>query len=117
MLVVRNSDGTAHNAHAWPTVNKPFNISLSIAGAEFRAAFDKEEAPFPIRDDVHNWEVANVGVFAHPYHMVSKLNGEYDLKIPVGRYEVVAWHERLGTQTQAFEAETGETRILDLVFK
>ena len=117
MLLLSNSDGTAHNAHAWPTINKPFNVAMSSAGGGYFTAFEKEEAHFPIRDDIHNWEVANVGVFAHPYHMVSKLNGEYELKIPAGSYEVVAWHERLGTQAQAFEAKAGETRVLDLVFK
>jgi hypothetical protein len=115
MLVIRNSDGTVHNSHAWPTLNKPFNTAI-FPGSETVAVFEKEEAHFPIRDDIHNWEAANVGVFAHPYHMVSKLNGEYELKIPAGTYEVVAWHERLGTQTQGFEAKTGETRVLDLVF-
>ena len=115
MLVLRNSDGTVHNAHAWTTLNKPFNVSI-LAGRETAAVFEAEEARFAIRDDIHNWEVANVGVFAHPYHMVSKLNGEYELKIPAGTYEVVAWHERLGTQAQGFEAKTGETRVRDIVF-
>lgn len=115
-VIIRNSDATAHNAHGWPRVNTPFNHSL-LGGAEFVRIFDKEEDLFPIRDDVHNWEFANVRVFSHPYHTVSKLNGEYTLKLSPGPYEIVVWHEKLGTQTRQFEARTGETRGLDFVFK
>ena len=115
-LLIRNSDGTAHNAHAWSAINQPFNIS-QVPGAEVLKTFEKEEVSFAIRDDIHGWEVANVGVFGHPYHTVSKLNDVYQLAIPAGPYEIIAWHERLGTVQQSFEAKGGETRVLDLVFK
>jgi len=43
---------------------------------------------------------AFIGVFHHPYHTVSKGGGSYELKLPAGKYEVVAWHEKYGKQTQ-----------------
>jgi hypothetical protein len=58
-----------------------------------------------------------VRVFPHPYHTVSRLNGEYTLKLAPGAYEIVVWHEKLGTLTRPFEARTGETRGLDFTFK
>lgn len=116
-VMIRNSDATAHNAHGWPRINAAFNVSMPMMGAEFVRVFDKEEDLFPIRDDIHNWEFANVRVFSHPYHTVSKLNGEYTLNLSPGPYEIVVWHEKLGTQTRQFEARTGETRGLDFLFK
>jgi len=115
-LVIRNSDRTAHNAHGWPTINKPFNTSLARQGSETTQILQQEEI-FPIRDDVHNWERANVGVFSHPYHVVSKLNGTYEFVVPEGGYEIVTWHERLGTYSQPVEIRNGETLTLDLTLK
>ena len=115
-LVIRNSDTTAHNAHGWPVTNKPFNISLASRGAETTQFLQQEEI-FPIRDDVHNWESANVGVFLHPYHTVSKVNGVYEFVVPEGSYEIVAWHEKLGTVSQSVDLRAGETRALDITLK
>ena len=86
-------------------------------GTETLRVFEKEEVPFPIRDDLHNWESAQVGVFAHPYHTVSKQGGQYELKLPAGNYEIVAWHEKYGQQTgMATVADNGKAE-LNLTFK
>jgi len=116
-LVIRNSDATAHNAHGWPSINKSFNVSLARPGSEFTQVFQQEEVLFPIRDDVHNWESANVGVFSHPYHAVAKLNGTYEFVVPDGGYEIVAWHERLGKQSQSIEIRAGEAQTVDFTFQ
>jgi hypothetical protein len=116
-FVVRNSDFTAHNLHARPTINTNFNVPLPRNGSEIMRLFDKEEGAFSIRCDVHNWEAANVGVFLHPYHTVSKLNGTYSLALPPGLYEFVAWHEKLGGQTQTLQIGAGQERVPDFIFK
>jgi hypothetical protein len=91
----------------------PFNVALSRQGAEITHTFMQEEFRIPIQDDVHNWELANVGVFAHPYHSVVKLNGSYEFKLPKGRYQINVWSENLGTQSQLVEMREGEMRELD----
>jgi hypothetical protein len=58
-----------------------------------------------------------VGVFAHPYHTISKLNGTYALVVPEGGYEIVAWNEKLGNHTQSIDIHAGETLALDFTFK
>ena len=116
-LLMRNSDRTAHNFHAWPTTNTSFNVALARTGSESEQVFQKEESPFPIRDDIHNWESAYVGVFSHPYHVVSKLNGAYEFRLPAGVYEIGVWHEKLGKQTHTFGVMDGEFRELDFTFK
>src|SRR3954466_4166587 len=66
-LLVRNSDNTLQNVHAFTEINTPFNIGQPIQMATSHV-FDQPEAQIPIRDDVHRWKSAYVGVFSHPYH-------------------------------------------------
>ena len=117
MLVLRNSDTRAHNIHAWAEINASFNLSRAGQLLETTKVFQQEEVVIPIRDDVHNWENGNVGVFSHPYHRVAKLNGTYEFVVPEGGYEIVAWHGRLGKQSQKIEIRAGETQTLDFTFK
>jgi plastocyanin len=98
-LKIVNSDETAHNIHAWATVNAPFNESQSSKGVETIKMFDKEEMLLPVKCDVHNWMNAYIGVFKHPFHTVSGKGGAYELKLTAGTYEITAEHEKLGTQT------------------
>jgi plastocyanin len=116
-LLIRNSDTTAHNTHAWATTNMPFNFSLSRQGAETIQIFAHEEFRIPIRDDVHNWELANVAVFAHPYHTVVKLNGSYEFKLPKGAYQMNVWNENLRAESQLVEIKEGEIRDLDFTMR
>jgi hypothetical protein len=116
-LRIRNGDATTHNTHAWTTINRVFNFSMSRQGAETIQIFAQEEPHIPIRCDVHNWELANVAVFAHPYHTVLKLNGSYEFKLPKGAYQINVWSENLGTQSQLVEMKEGEIRDLDFTLR
>ena len=75
--------------------------------------FTHEEFRIPIRDDVHNWELANVAVFAHPHHTVVKVNGSYEFQLAKGRYQINVCSENLGTRSQFVETKEGEIRDLD----
>ena len=116
-LLITNSDQTAHNVHAWSEVNPPFNQSFRGAGVQMEHVFDRAEQAFPIRDDIHNWKVAFVGVFTHPYHTVSKEGGTFELRVPVGEHQITAWHERLGKSQQLVRVNPGENPGLNFVFK
>ena len=117
-LVIRNADATVHNTHAWPVINKPFNVALAVRGSETRQVFAVEESrPFPIRDDIHNWESAYIGVFSHPYHAVAKLNQAYQFSLPPGSYELAVWHEQFRSQMQTVEVRAGEVNELNWILK
>lgn len=116
-LKIKNSDATLHNIHAWAEKNTPFNIGQPVQNMETQKTFTTEEVPLPIRCDVHKWMGAFVGVFPHPYHTVSMGGGSYDLKVPAGNYEIVAWHEKYGQQSQMVTvAENGKAE-LNFTFK
>ena len=99
-LDILNNDGTLHNIHALPKVNKEFNKAQPRSKKKLSVKFEKPEAPFKINCDVHPWMGAYIGVFDHPCFAVSGDEGPYiisDLK--PGEYVIEAWHEKLGSQT------------------
>jgi hypothetical protein len=50
-----------------------------------------------VRCDRHPWTRAWLVAFDHPYYAVTDPRGAFTIdSIPVGRYRLMAWHERLG---------------------
>jgi plastocyanin len=113
-LSVRNSDPTFHNVHGLSQANPGFNIAQTDKGAENILTFAKAEAPFHIGCDLHRWMGAFVGVFDHPFHTTSGLSGDYELRLPPGKYEIVAWHEKLGQKM--LPVEVAENSKMELNF-
>ena len=117
-LKIKNSDATLHNIHAWAEKNAPFNEGQPVQNMESTKSFTMAEMPLPIRCDVHKWMGAFVGVFTHPFHTVSKGGGSYSLKLPAGNYEIVAWHEKYGEQTQMVQVTDNEQKVdINFTFK
>lgn len=116
-LKIKNSDATLHNIHAWAVANTPFNIGQPVQNMETAKTFDKPEMPLPIRCDVHKWMSSFVGVFNHPYHAVTREAGAYEIKLPAGKYEIEAWHEKFGTQVQSVEVKDNDKIELNFTFK
>jgi hypothetical protein len=114
-LLVRNSDNTLQNVHAFTQINTPFNIGQPIPMTTSHI-FDQPEAQIPVRDDVHKWKRAYVGVFSHPYHPVSKAGGLYELRLPAGSYEITGWHEKYGTFQQSVVVKQGDNPSFDFVY-
>jgi len=113
-LSVRNSDPTFHNVHGTSHANPGFNIAQAEKGAENVLTFTKAEAPFRIGCDLHRWMGAFVGVFDHPFHTTSGVSGNYELRLPPGKYEIVAWHEKFGEK--AMPVEVAENSRMELNF-
>ena len=99
-LDILNSDGTLHNIHALPKVNKEFNKAMPRSKKQMSVTFDKVEAPFKVKCDVHPWMGAYLGVFDHPYFAVTDDSGSYSISgLAPGKYVIEAWHEKLGSQS------------------
>jgi hypothetical protein len=79
--------------------------------------FDKAEVPVPIRCDVHRWMNSFVGVFDHPSHTVSTKGGAFEFKVPAGKYEVTAWHEKYGSHKGTIEVTDGGKAEVNFTFK
>ena len=116
-LQVVNSDPTLHNIHATPANNAEFNTGQPIQGMTFDREFDNVEIMVPFKCDVHGWMNAYVGVLDHPFFAVSGGDGAFDISgLPPGTYEIEAWHEELGTQTESVTGAEGGTAEVSFTF-
>ena len=76
---ILNSDGILHNVHTLPKINKGFNRAMTPTMKEATTTFEKEEAIFHTKCDVHPWMSAYVGVFNHPFFTVTGTDGKLSL--------------------------------------
>ncbi len=114
---ILNSDGILHNVHALPKINKAFNRAMPPTVKEATATFDKPEALFMVKCDVHPWMNAYVGVFTNPFFSVTGKDGKFTISgLDPGTYEISAWHERLGTQTATVTVDASGTKVQNFKF-
>jgi len=115
-LEIKNSDNTLHNIHAITTNNSALNQGQPVPMTT-KHKFEKEEILLPVKCDVHGWMHAFMAVLTHPFGTVSGEDGKYELKLPAGKYEITAIHEKYGTQTAMVDVKDGDKSPLDFKFK
>jgi len=114
---ILNSDGILHNIHTLPKINRAFNRAMPATVKETTTAFDKPEAIFHTKCDVHPWMSAYVGVFTHPFFSVTSTDGKFTIAgLDAGTYELTAWHEKLGMQTASVTVGAAGTVTRDFKF-
>jgi plastocyanin len=119
-LEIRNSDGFLHNVHFVSKKNPQFNQAQPTKAVVIRKQFKSPELPPDsyFKCDVHPWMKAWVGIFDHPFFAVSGDDGSFTISgLPAGTYEIEAWHEKLGKQTQKVTVKAGETKTVTFTFK
>jgi hypothetical protein len=80
--------------------------------------FPKAEPVFHVKCDVHPWMSAYLATFTHPFFGVSNSLGTVELgNLPAGTFQIQAWHEKYGVQTQAVSVSAGETKQLTFAYK
>lgn len=114
---ILNSDGTLHNVHAVPKINRGFNEAMPAVRKKITKTFDKPEIMVRFKCDVHPWMGSYVGVLEHPYFAVTGVDGSFEIgDLPPGDYTLEAWHERLKTRTAEISVKEGETTTVDFTF-
>lgn len=99
ILRIRNYDVTTHNFHPTPRKNGEWNRTQSAGRTPMEHLFEHPEI-IPVRCNLHPWESAYLGVFAHPFFAVSSVDGAFTIAgLPPGNYTLAAWHEVFGEQT------------------
>jgi len=106
---IKSSDPFLHNVRASPGPNNGFNRAMSGIG-EFTATFNRPEMAKRFGCDVHGWMVAHVAVLPHPLHAITGPDGSFKIEgVPPGRYQLGAWHEKLGEITLDVAVKNNET--------
>jgi hypothetical protein len=115
-LAIRNSDMTLHNIHSFSEINPQFNTGEAVPMV-IEHVFDKKEILIPVKCDVHKWMAAFIAVVDNPFATVSAEGGKYELKLPAGKFEITAIHEKYGKQTIMVEVKDGDHTTKDFTFK
>jgi hypothetical protein len=114
---ILNSDDLLHNIHGMPKQNREFNVAMPKTLKEKEQKFRKPEAPFPVKCDVHPWMQSYIAVMDHPYFMVTSTDGKFKIdNLPAGTYEIEAWHEKMGVQTQKITVADSDQKTVDFKF-
>jgi hypothetical protein len=117
-VIFVNSDPVLHNVRAVAEANPTFNEMMPTKDMRIEKIFDKTEVPVRAKCDVHPWMSAFVGVVAHPFFAVSNAGGEITLvNVPEGEYEIEAWHEVFGRQTERVKVKARESAPVTFTFK
>jgi len=94
-----NNDDYYHNVFSNSSVKK-FNIGQQLTDAVVAKTFD-EVGFIPVFCDIHLDMSAYIVVLPNPYFATPDESGSFTIaNVPPGRYRVLAWHERLVTQSQ-----------------
>jgi len=120
-LNIRSTDRTVHQARFIRTVD---TATLAVVTEHDAGQVVPDEsvlvAPgrIEIRCDVHPWTHGWILAFDHPYYDVTDRRGTFAMdSVPPGRYEIVAWHERLGEMTDSVVVTPGGTARVALTMR
>ncbi|MDB4512926.1 PQQ-binding-like beta-propeller repeat protein [Akkermansiaceae bacterium] len=107
-LLMKNGDPFIHNVRSLSRKNRQFNIAQPQGSPDREKTFDQAEGPITLKCDFHRWMEAHLWVMDHPFYAVTNAEGEFEiLDLPPGDYEISAWHEKLGEQSQEITVRKG----------
>lgn len=116
-LTMTSHDDTTHNVHFIAKKNREFNLTQRKGQTDEKKLARPEVGTAFLKCDVHAWMKAYVCIVRHPFYAVTGDGGTFDLgKLPPGEYEVEAWHEVLGAQSQTVTLTDGQTATLEFRF-
>ncbi|QRN94609.1 carboxypeptidase regulatory-like domain-containing protein [Archangium violaceum] len=116
-ILIKNSDGTLHNARALAGAKTLFNVAQPPNGKAVERNLPAEAEVVRLKCDIHPWMVSWVVVNSNPYFATSGADGSFSIEhLPVGSYTLEAWHETLGTQTAEVSVKDGETASVSFEF-
>lgn len=117
-LNVKNSDRTLHRTRFLDAGRTRAVVRQTDAGQVVPlAGLLDHPGTIEIRCDFHPWTQAWIMVYDNPYFALADRTGSFEIdSIPAGRYQLVAWHARLGRSEQDVEVKPGVTIRIQIQF-
>jgi hypothetical protein len=116
-ILIKNSDGTLHNARALGGTKSIFNVAQPPHGKPVQRGLPAGFEVVRLKCDIHPWMVAWVVVNSNPYFATTGADGSFSIEhLPAGTYTLEAWHETLGTRTAEITVKEGETTSASFEF-
>ena len=118
---VRSADAISHRTHFRRSRT---GESLALIGLDDPGSVVPVEqvlarpSLIEVRCEVHPWMIAWIAVFDHPYFGVTTRGGTASLEdVPPGRYQLLAWHDRLGLAERQILVEAGRVTNVEIGFR
>jgi len=106
-----NEDPILHNTHVRNEKRTVLNVA-QVPGGRTISKRIKRPGLLKMKCDKHYFMRGFLGAFWHPYHFVTNEFGEFRLgSVPPGEYELVIWHEVLGTLTKAVTVPAQDKQV------
>jgi len=116
-LIIKNTDPMLHNTHLYLNNRTVYNFALPVTGMEVKKPIRKAGL-ISVECDAHSWMKGYLYITEHPYIAVTDKAGKFKIdNIPPGTYDIVIWHEALGTQEKKVTVEAGKTVDMNIEFK
>lgn len=115
-VLLRNSDPTLHNVHAYSGTATLFNRAMMKGAKDIEQVFNTA-GPQKFKCDVHPWMTSYVVVNDNPFIAVTGDTGEVDFaNLPAGTYTLELWHEKYGSKTAEVAVAAGQTSRTEITF-
>jgi hypothetical protein len=116
-ILIKNSDGTLHNARGLSGTKSIFNVAQPPNGKPVQRALPGDAEVVRLKCDIHPWMAAWVVVNPNPYFATSGADGSFSIQgLPAGEHTLEAWHELLGTRTAKVTVKEGESVSVSFAF-
>lgn len=115
-LELHNSDPILHNADARLGQETLFNVALP-PNRRISKLLDRAGIVQITCDVRHTWMKAYIVVVEHPFHAVTDVYGDFEIRdLPPGSYVLRAWHEELGRVERPITVGEGQAVQQDITF-
>ncbi len=114
-LDIRNGDPVLHNVHSYEGARTLFNVAQVPGMPNIEKTFTQNGVMLKLKCDVHQWMTGFVWVQNNSFFAVTDKDGKFEIKdVPVGTWDVEAWHERFGVKPGKVTVEKGKPAELKL---
>ena len=116
-ILIKNSDGTLHNARALTGSKSIFNVAQPPGAKPVQRTLPADAEVVHLKCDIHPWMSAWIVVNPNPFFATTNAEGAFSIEhLPPGTYTLEAWHETLGTRTAEVSIEEGQNTSVSFEF-
>lgn len=119
-VAIRNGDPTLHNVHGYQGTTTEFNEAQVPESPNLDKRFadaGPDGTMHKLKCDIHQWMTGYIWVQRNGWFAVTGDDGRFVIKgIPVGTYQLEAWHERFDKKIAELTVAEGKPATIDFTY-